>query len=283
LRSLDYLTLKVKDAVCDRFRSACGKRPNVNTVRPDMQIHVYLDSNSYIFYLDTTGPALFHRSDHRSKVDAPLRENLAAGILHLCNWVPPTPLLDPMCGGGTLLIEAAQLALNIAPGLGRRFAFEKMANHDVSVFGQILEDARRVQLPLTRLPLFGSDKYGKALHEARENLAAAGLLEAVHLKQADILEISPPAEKGILLTNPPYGVRSSDHETLAVFYPRLGEVLKKKFTGWRACILTADTRLPRLIRLKPSRRIPLFNGALECRLYEFKLVAGSMRRVKTDV
>jgi putative N6-adenine-specific DNA methylase len=185
-----------------------------------------------------------------------------------------------MCGGGTFLMEAALMARNIAPGMGRRFAFENMYNFDSREWRALCEAGRARQTPKAPLAIYGSDIHGSALKAARANLEAAGLADAVALKQADVLDVKPPSEEGILVTNPPYGVRIGDEEQLAEFYPRLGDSLKRNFAGWRAYIFTADLRLPKLIGLAASRRTPLFNGALECRLFEFKLVSGSMRRKK---
>ena len=284
LRSLDFVTLKIKDAVCDKFRSTVGCRPSVDTVRPDIRIHSFLDAREFSLYVDTSGDALFKRGLRKNTVEAPIRENLAAGILALAGWQPGIPLLDPMCGSGTFLLEAVQISLNIAPGLGRSFAFEKLASFDRERWDQVKEAALARQKPRTLQPIFGSDLYGDAVAVARANLTAAGFSETVTLKQANLLEISAPTASGFLVTNPPYGVRLSEQQELAEFYPKLGDVLKKKFSGWNAYIFTADPLLPKLIRLTPSRRVPLFNGALECRLLEYKMVPGGMRRVKkTDI
>jgi len=279
LRSLDFVTLKIKDAVCDKFREITGNRPSVNTMQPDIRIHSFLDARKFTLYLDTSGDALFKRGLRKAAGQAPLRENLAAGILRLAGWQPGVPLLDPMCGSGTFLLEAAQMALNIAPGSGRSFAFEKLKQFDGTLWHKLKQETVAQQRPQTPQPIFGSDLYDDALADARANLAAAGLAEVVELKQANVLEISAPAPTGILVTNPPYGVRIGEQQQLAELYPKLGDALKKKFSGWNAYILTADPLLPKLIRLTASRRTPLFNGALECRLLEYKMVAGGMRKV----
>ncbi len=280
LKSLDFVTLRIKDAVCDQFRETTGSRPSVDTRQPDIRIDAFLDHQDATLYLDTSGEALFKRGLRKAAANAPLRENLAAGILRLTGWTGEQALLDPMCGGGTIVMEAALMARNIAPGLGRRFAFEKLHNFDPRTWGELCTASRSRQTARTPLAIYGSDFDGKALHAARANLEAAGLADAVKLKQADVLALKPPAEEGILVTNPPYGVRIGDEEALAEFYPRLGDNLKQSFAGWRAYLFTADLRLPKLIGLAVSRRTPLFNGALECRLFEFKLVHGSMRRIK---
>ena len=278
VKSLDFVTLRIKDAVCDSFREACGRRPDVNTESPDVRIHAFLTRDEVSLYLDTSGEALFKRGWRVAAGEAPLRENLAAGIVRLSGWQPGTPLLDPMCGSGTLLVEAAMIALDIAPGLGRPFGFEKLKNFDAKAWRAMRERAKERCQPARALGIQGSDKFGAVLDLTRSNLEAAGLSEAIVVKQVDVLESSPPAAGGIILMNPPYGERLDKREVLAQFYPQLGDVLKKRYAGWTAYILSTDLRLPNLIGLKATRRTPLFNGALECRLFEFKVVAGSMRR-----
>lgn len=280
LNSLDFVTLRIKDAVCDRFRTQSGKRPDVDTAQPDVRIHAFLEAERYTIYLDTSGDPLFKRGVRQAAGEAPLRENLAAGILKLSGWTPDLPLLDPMCGSATFLIEALQIAHGVAPGANRRFAFEKLLNFDEDAWNRIKAEAQARPMPNPSPEIFGGDLYGEALKLARVNIAASGFADSVSLKQANVLEIPAPAATGILLVNPPYGVRLGEQDELAAFYPRLGDALKRKFAGWRAYIFTADLRLPKLIGLSPSKRTPLYNGALECRLYEFKLISGAMRREK---
>jgi putative N6-adenine-specific DNA methylase len=280
LKSLDFLTLRIKDAVCDRFRSAVGSRPNVDTRTPEVRIHAFLDATQFTLYLDTSGEPLFKRGARAAHGEAPLKENLAAGILGLSGWQPGTALLDPMCGGGTFLVEAAQIALDIAPGSRRNFGFEKLKDFDAALWHELRSEADARRKPLVQLPIHGSDLYGDALKLAHANLTAAGIAAAVQLKQANALEISAPAASGVLVTNPPYGERMGEQQKLAEFYPRFGDALKRKFAGWNCYILSADMNLPKLIKLQASRRTPLFNGALECRLFEYKIVAGSMRGPK---
>jgi len=277
LKSLEYITLLVKDAVCDRFRAHCNERPSVDTLEPDMRIHVFIEDSRLMLYLDTSGDALFKRGVRSHTNIAPIRENLAAGILRLAGWQPGTPLLDPMCGSGTFLIEAAQISLNILPGISRSFAFEKLKNFDTAKWSAMREQAIAAQLPAKPLEIFGSDLYGDALKASWRNLHEAGLSECVQLKQANVLEISAPADHGILVANLPYGERMGELDELADLYPKLGDVLKKKFGGWTAYMFTADKAILKLMRLSPSRRTPLFNGAIECRLLEYKIVAGSNR------
>ncbi len=278
LRSLDFATMKIKDAICDKFREGCGERPSINTQDPDIRIHAFLDESWVTLYLDTSGDALFKRGVRQYTNIAPLRENLAAGILMLSGWLPGTPLLDPMCGSGTFLIEAAQMTLNIAPGIGRHFAFEKLHTFNDEKWQAMRNEAIAAQKPVVSLPIYGSDLYGDELKAARLNLENAGLLNAVSLKQANILEITAPADHGVLVANLPYGERMGELDEMRVLYPQLGDALKQKFKGWNAYLLTADLAMPKSIRLSVSRKTPLFNGALECRLFEYKMVDGSNRK-----
>jgi len=280
LASLDFTTLRIKDAVCDKFRKQQGIRPSVDTAQPDVRIHAFLETDRFTLYLDTSGEPLFKRGARQNPGEAPLRENLAAGILKLAGWTPEQTLLDPMCGSGTFLIEALQIARGIPPGARRPFAFEKLRGFDEDAWTSIKAAAAARPAPNPSPAIFGSDLYGEALKRARGNLAAAGFADAATLKQANMLEISAPRAQGVLVANPPYGVRLGEQDELAALYPRMGDVLKQKFTGWRAYLFTADLRLPKLIGLSPSKRTPLYNGALECRLYEFKMVSGAMRREK---
>ncbi|HYN13048.1 MAG TPA: THUMP domain-containing protein [Burkholderiales bacterium] len=275
LRSLEFATLRIKDAVCDRFRDASGRRPDVERANPDVRVHAFLEANRGTLYLDTSGEPLFKRGWRKdSGGEAPLRENLAAGIVMLTGWQPSEPFLDPMCGGGTLLVEAAAMARGRAPGANRSFGFEKLSGFDPATWERIRQERR---MPEHSPTLFGSDSDPRVLDAARRHLAAAGVERWVKLEQADILERDAPAAGGVMVANPPYGERMGSEEELARFYPKLGDALKKKFAGWRCFFFTADLRLPKLIRLEPSRRTPLWNGALECRLYEFKMVAGTNR------
>jgi putative N6-adenine-specific DNA methylase len=277
LRSLDFITLKVKDAVCDRFRAERGRRPDVDTKAPGVRVLTFLTADEATIYVDTSGDPLYRRGFKQARVEAPLKENLAAGILMLTGWAADQPLLDPMCGSGSFLLEAAQMAMDIAPGLGRGFGFERLAGFDAALWRRILADTRSRRREAETLPLFGSDLYGEQLKRARENLAAAGLEALVQLKQANLLELPPPAAAGVMVANPPYGERMGDKEELAAFYPRLGDALKQRFAGWNCCFFSSDKDLPRLIGLRSSRRIPLYNGPLECRLYEYRMVAGSAK------
>ena len=278
LKSLEFITLRIKDAVCDRFRREFDKRPSVDTREPDVRIHSFITADECTLYIDTSGAPLYQRGLRQKTVEAPLKENIAAGILRLSGWQPGTPLIDPMCGSGTFLVEAAQMALNIAPGAGRDFGFQRLKNFDLAVWKEMLDTAMDGEKPAAFANIYGSDLSPVAVRAALANLDRAGLLPAVSLSSGDVLVIDAPAEAGIMIANPPYGERLSELDDLAEFYPLLGSALKRKFAGWNCYLLSADTRLPKMMRLTPSKKTPLFNGALECRLYEFKMVSGSNRK-----
>lgn len=277
LKSLDFITLRIKDAICDAFRDSVGIRPSVDTRLPEVRIHAYFDAQQFTLYLDTSGEALFKRGYRQFTGEAPLRENLAAGILKLSGWEPGVPLFDPMCGSGTFVLEAALMALNIPPGLKRPFGFERLKNFEAQTWDELRAQAVAKPMAASTLPIYGSDIDKWAVMDAGKNLEGAGLNGVARLEEKDVLDISPPAESGVLLMNPPYGERIGEADELAELYPKLGSVLKQRFAGWKVGIFTADLRLPKLMRLKPARKIPLFNGPIECRLYLFEMVAGSNR------
>jgi putative N6-adenine-specific DNA methylase len=278
VKSLDFVTLRVKDAIADHFRTATGRRPSVEAREPDVRVHVFLDDKLCTLYVDTSGESLFKRGRRDHVGEAPLKKNLAAGILRIAGWRPGTPLLDPMCGAGTFLSEAAEISLGRAAGRERSFGFEKLARFNEATWDRMLANAKKSEKAVEPLPIFGSDLYGRSLGHAVLNLREAGLEEAVKLKQVNLLELTAPASQGAIVTNPPYGVRLGEKETLAEFYPQLGDALKKKFSGWTAFIFSGDPDLAKLIRLQASRRTVLYNGALECRLYEYRMVAGGNRK-----
>lgn len=279
LKSLDFVTLRVKDGICDRFRRDCNDvRPSIDTREPDVRVQAFLTERDCTLYVDTSGDPLWQRGLRQKTVEAPLKENLAAGILRLTGWQPGTPLFDPMCGSGTFLLEAAQIAHNMAPGARRSFAFERLRSFDAGIWRKLREAALAAEKPVAWAQIFGADIAPQAVRAATANLDRAGLLEAVDLIQSDIAEVAAPAEGGILICNPPYGVRLEEQESLAAFYPQLASVLKKHFAGWTCYFFTADLRMPKLMRLTPSKKTPLYNGALECRLFEIRMVAGSNRK-----
>lgn len=286
LKSLEFTTLKIKDAVCDRFRDIYDRRPSVDTKMPDMRIVGFLDAHHFTLYLDTSGEALFKRGWRMETGDAPLRENLAAGLIRTSGWKPGMTLFDPMCGSGTILAEAAQMLAGIPPGLHRDFAFEKFAGFDKAEWANIKHSVKLNPLP-AEPTIFGSDISGDMIVMTRNNLNKAGIRFDVPLKQIEAQEVKPPSETpGILLTNPPYGERIGVRgdstieadEMAKDFFSAFSSTLKQRFAGWKVFLFTADLGLPKLLRLKEARKTPFFNGALECRLFRFDMVAGFNRR-----
>jgi putative N6-adenine-specific DNA methylase len=282
VRSLQFAMLRIKDGVVDRLRERFGERPSIDRQRPERRIFAFLDAGRCTLYLDWSGEALFKRGWRRDGVDAPMKENLAAGLLALAGWSPDTALLDPFCGSGTIVVEAAMIAAGVPPGARRRFAFERMRGFDRATWDRMRSAAPR---PVPTAPsIFGSDVSEAALAAARANLARCGADPAwVSWRQLDALHLDrAPAPEGLLLANPPYGERLDvrGRQSLAQadrFWPAFATLLKQRFAGWTACLFTSDLELPGRLRLKPSRRTPLFNGALECRLFRFEMVAGSAR------
>jgi putative N6-adenine-specific DNA methylase len=286
LRSLEFTTLKIKDAICDRFREQFSERPSVDTKTPDMRIVGFFDARNFTLYLDTSGEALFKRGWRLETGDAPLRENLAAGLLRVAGWKPGMVLLDPMCGSGTILAEAAQMLAGIPPGARRPFAFEKFHGFDGEEWRAIKGSVKPNPLPTTPT-IFGSDISGDMIVMTRNNLNKAGILFEVPLKQIEAQAIKPPSETpGIILTNPPYGERIGvrgdstieTDEMASAFFSAFSTALKQRFAGWSVFLFSADLGLPKLLRLKEARKTPFFNGALECRLFRFDMVAGFNRR-----
>ena len=286
VKSLEFVTLKIKDAICDRFREQFDERPSVDTKNPDMRIVGFLDARQFTLYLDTSGEALFKRGWRLDTGDAPLRENLAAGLLRTSGWKPGMVLFDPMCGSGTILAEAAQMLAGIPSGYRRNFAFEKFHDFDAAHW-QAMKDAIKLNPSPSTPTIFGSDISGDMLVMTRQNLQQAGIEFEVPLKQIEAQEIKPPRdEPGILLTNPPYGERIAvrgdstiEEDDLAkTFFAAFSTTLKQRFAGWKVFLFTADLGVPKLLRLKESRKTPFFNGALECRLFRFDMVAGFNRR-----
>ena len=283
VRSLQFATLRIKDGIVDRLRERFGERPSIERQRPDRRVFAFIDANRCTLYLDWSGESLFKRGWRRDGVEAPLKENLAAGLLALAGWQPGTPLLDPFCGSGTIVVEAAMQAAGVPPGAARRFAFERMRGFDRADWDRMRRVSAR---PAPASPtIFGSDVSEAALAAARANLGRCGADPAwVALRQVDALHLdAAPAGAGLMLANPPYGerldVKGRQSLTQADrFWPAFATLLKQRFAGWTACLFTSDLELPQRLRLKPSRRTPLYNGALECRLFRFEMVAGSARK-----
>ena len=292
LTSLNFAALKIKDAVADRFRAKRGERPDVNTQWPDVRIYVHLTTDSCTLYMDTSGEPLFKRGWREDKGDAPLKETLAAAILAASGWDAHTPLYDPCCGSGTIAIEAAQIACGIAPGIMRRFGFEKLLPFQAHVWHALQDDARALEhAPTTEI--HASDVAFRMVDFTQRNAERAGVGQVVQARGGDALQRMPPCETpGFMLLNPPYGERieaagvagvSSRAREIAEgddggeFFSQLASHWKKNYNGWTAWMLTPDLKLPSKMRLKESRRVPMWNGPIECRMFRFDLMKGSVR------
>lgn len=277
MRSLQYCNLRVKDGICDRLLDREGARPDIDTVRPDARVHAFLTADTATLYLDTSGESLFKRGWRLDKGEAPLRENLAAGMLALAGWDPAAPLLDPFCGSGTILIEAAWIALGVPAGIARPFSFERLRDHDARRWQDLKDDARARIQPRLDTPLFGYDIDPTAIDHARRNAERAWLTEdTIQFQVGDARTLQAPAESGWIVTNPPYGERmqAGHDESL---WRDWAACLKRQFGGWQVHAISSDMTLPQQMRLKPLRRIPLHNGALDCRLFGFEVVSKSYR------
>ncbi|AUZ05921.1 ribosomal RNA large subunit methyltransferase L [Vitreoscilla sp. C1] len=273
---IDILGLKVKDAVCDVFREKTGKRPSVDKTFPDVRIHMFVEGTQARLMLDTSGEALFKRGYRDDTGEAPLRENLAAGLLLLAGYDGSQAFYDPMCGSGTIAIEAALIAKNQAPGLYRHYGFEKLKGFDKALWATIKQNALQAVTDVVS-PLKASDVDRRVLKTALNNAHQAGVDDLIVFNVQDMAQATAPAAEGIVVSNPPYGIRLEDEHFLRGFYPQLGSVLKQQFSGWKVALITADRTLPTGVRLKPARKIPLFNGKLDCRLFVFDMVKGSNR------
>ena len=308
LNSLNFAALRIKDAVADRFRAKTGVRPDVDTQWPDVRVHLHLTTDQATVYIDTSGEPLFKRGWREDKGDAPLKETLAAAMIAASGWDPhgptPMPLYDPCCGSGTVVVEAAQIACRIPPGLRRRFAFEKLIPYQAHVWSAIKSEAESA-IQASPVPIFGSDVAHRMVDFARRNAERAGVAQAVQLRGGDALQRMPPCEApGLMLLNPPYGERiaaagqagrnaqeraaerargtavgreAAHTDDGGEFFAQLAAHWKKHYAGWQAWMLTPDLKLPGKMRLKESRRVPMWNGPIECRLFRFDLVAGSAR------
>ena len=310
LQSLNFAALRIKDAVCDAMRERTGERPSVDTRHPDLPIALFLGPEHATLYIDTSGEALFKRGWREDKGEAPLKETLAAAMLAAAGWqgrAEDPPLLDPCCGAGTIAIEAAQMACGIAPGGLRQFAFERQLpfRQHQAAWRQMQQQARsRVRPP--RVAVFAGDVSFRMTDFATRNAERAGVLHAIEFKTGDALQRLPPVERGVLMLNPPYGERidakgtgvgtgvgmgvgtgagatvsTASRETFegsgssVEFFGGLAAHWKRHYAGWTAWLLSPDPKLPGLMRLKESRRVPMRNGAIECRLFRFDMVAGS--------
>ena len=269
-----YASLKVKDAIADYFRESFGKRPSVNHEDPDIRIHVYLMGDYCEISLDSSGESLHKRGYRMGQGEAPVNEVLAAGMIMLTGWNGETDFLDPMCGSGTLLIEAAMIARGIPAGIYRKsFAFEKWLDFDEQLFSDIYNaDYERE----SSVRIYGSDISVQSCAIARANIKNAGLSKAIEVEVKDFVAMDPPFENGIIITNPPYGERMKP-QSVADLYKSIGDTLKQKYAGYSAWIISSSEEGFRNIGLKPSGKIELFNGSLACSFRKFELFRGTYK------
>jgi putative N6-adenine-specific DNA methylase len=283
LASLEFAMLRVKDGIVDRMRDVAGERPSIDRAQPDVRVFAFLDEATVTLYVDLSGEPLFKRGWRAEKGEAPLKENMAAGLLALAGWTPDVPLLDPFCGSGTIVIEAATIASGRAPGLNRRFAFERLKGFDSHAWRTLKDAARAGVRDDARAVLRGSDISTRIVEQAIGNARLAGLdrwLDDGRLAFAacDARQVDPPAEHGMIIANPPYGEQSAPRSaTVPRMMADVGDRLKQAFAGWDAWLLTSDRDLPRQMRLQETRKPVLYNGPLECRFFRFTLVKGGYR------
>jgi putative N6-adenine-specific DNA methylase len=272
LNHTHYSALQVKNAIVDRQLDDWGRRSNVDTHEPDLRINAHIHRDRCILSLDSTGDSL-HRRGYKSAVGlAPLKETLAAALLELAEYSPQLPFFDPLCGSGTLPLEASLKALQIAPGLFRaQFGFMRWQDFDRALWMQLLEEARDRQLSELPAPIIGSDGDAEVVAQAETNARACGTGDRVRFLQAELSQVEPPSDCGLLICNPPYGERLGEVDELGAFYKLLGDILKQRFKGWTAFILTGNKELGKCIGLRAARRIPVNNGSIACTFLKYEL------------
>jgi putative N6-adenine-specific DNA methylase len=266
-----FVALKTKDAVVDRIREACGSRPNVDTDSPDVRINVHLHKNVCTISLDSSGDSLDRRGYRIERNEAPLRETLAAAVVALTGWDGSVPLVDPMCGSGTIPAEAALMEARMPPGLQRSFGFQRWLDFDSQLWERLIKEAedgiRKIPVGL----ITGYDQDSRALLLAARNVAKAGLEGQIHFFHAALQDFQPHGDKGVVIINPPYGMRMGEEDDLRELYCQIGDIMKKRCRGWTGYVLTGNLELAKYIGLKASRRYVLFNGPIECRLLKYEL------------
>ena len=267
-----FVALKTKDAIVDAIRDRFGSRPNVDTRDPDLRVNVHLVKNRCTVSLDTSGIPLDRRGYRLDRNEAPLRETLAAALIMLSGWDGTVPLADPMCGSGTIPIEAVLKATCRAPGrLRAGFGFKRWPGFDAGLWRRLLEEADDAALDSLPAQVLGCDRSAGALKIARQNSARAGVAAMITLVQRELSDFVPPPGPGILLFNPPYGRRLGEEDELKPLYREIGDIMKQRCTGYTAYLFTGSADLAKCVGLKASRRIVLFNGPIECRLLKYEL------------
>ena len=281
-RHSKFVSYKVKDAIVDQFREKTGSRPNISVANPDIRLNIHIAEDKCTLSLDSSGESLHRRGYRQETMEAPLNEVLAAGMILMTGWHGETDFIDPMCGSGTLLIEAALIAHNMAPGLFRdEYAFEKWPDFDADLFDRIYNDCEEQEKDDVTCHFYGYDIDPKAVNTARHNVQAAGLTSSITIEQQDFKNFKQPAEKSIIVTNPPYGERISTPDLLGT-YRMIGERLKHEFTGNDAWVLSYREECFDQIGLKPSIKIPLFNGSLECEFRKYQMFDGKMKVFRSE-
>ncbi len=272
-----YLALKTKDAIVDQFRDKFGKRPNVNTDNPDVSINIRLFKNEATVSLDSSGESLHKRGYRVATGPAPMNEVLAASLVLLSGWDGTTNFIDPMCGSGTIPIEAALFARNIPPGKFRDdYSFKKWNDFDPDLWKQVMDEAKE-QIRDTDVKIVGSDWSGRILETAKENVTAAGLKNTVTLKMNFIDDSEPPGSPGVLITNPPYGERIKVDDIKSL-YKGIGDALKKDYSGYTAWIISSNMEALKYVGLRPSRNITVYSGKLECKFAKFDMYTGTKKQ-----
>ena len=266
-----FAALKAKDAIVDLLRDTTGSRPNIETKAPDLRVNLHIAKNRATVSLDASGAPLDRRGWRLDRNDAPLRETLAAAIMLHTGWDGSVPLLDPMCGSGTLLLEGAAMALGQPAGGGREFGLMRWRDFDRRLWERLLQEEQAAAASSLTVPVLGFDRDPKSIIACRENARRAGLEYAISFDRRPFEDTEPCGHQGVLVMNPPYGVRMGDKSELEGLYRKIGEIFKRRFTGWTAYLLAGDLELARLVGLKPARRFVLFNGPLECRLLKYEL------------
>lgn len=281
-----YARLKAKDAIVDRLRDKTGDRPDVNTENPDVRVVLYIRDGVCTLNMDATGDPLHERGYRARQASAPLKETLAASILKFSGWQPGLPIVDPMCGSGTLLAEAALMAANIAPGsLRARFAFMNWPDFHRARWEELVKEAQAKQMPIPAGIFFGSDKDSEAVRQARQAFQVLGLSESISLEQKRFEDFQPPATEmpGWIVMNPPYGDRLGEVQELKPLYKTMGDIFKQRCPGWKAAVFTGSAELMKEIGLKTKRKIPLWNGPIECRLLTYEMYAGSAKKADAQL
>jgi len=276
-----YLALRTKDAICDRFRKKTGKRPSVDVELPTLRIFLHVHGNRCTLSLDSSGNTL-HERGYRDQTNlAPINEVLAAGMVLLSGWDRKSPLVDPMCGSGTILIEAAMIALRMPPNHDRaQFGFERWRDFDAVLWERTRAEAMAGML--TDGPeIRGGDISPNVARKAIANIHNAGLQERITVRTSAFAELEVPKDAGMLIINPPYGERMDKEDDINAFYTMIGDTLKKRWAGWTAWVITSNMEAAKHIKLTPKPKIRLYNGALDCRFLRYELYAGSRRRDAT--